>query len=711
MREQTDFLERLKADFGIALNPQQARAVETVDGSVLLLAVPGSGKTTVLISRLANMIFHRGISPGHILTVTFGRRSAQDLRDRYRALFAKQAEALGVEEPRFSTIHQFCYAVVRRISSQYKRPLPRMVEDVSDVVRSLYCGLDNVRFAEREKLDELVNAIGYAKNRLMDDAQVARMVIEDCNFPRLFSAYKSHMRENGLMDYDDMLVFTYEMFSKNPGFLAQYQEAYQYFCVDEAQDTSLVQHKILGLLAEKSGNLFMVGDEDQSIYGFRGAYPDALLDFGKDHPGAVILKMEENYRCAGTVVDAANRLIGQNSERIEKRMVTSREPGLVEVHEVTRPSAQYAVLVEQLQKCQYGSEAVLYRNNESAIPLVDVLTDAGIPFSLKDTREAFFQTPHILDICAFLRLALDPGDVESFTRIYSKTSAYFSRGVLEFVTQHHRPGDNVWSVLAACPLADGDRVAVLRRQMTRVAAANPLDALILLEDVTRKGYFEGEAAARRAALLRSIASRRRTLPDLLDRLEELRRIVGETPAFGRGALTLSTMHSSKGLEYDRVWLVDLIEGQFPPKASVELLEEGDRSVYEEEVRLCYVAATRARNALHLITFKPTCWEFKPSRFVALLTKDAPMSSSKNQKKASLGGKPQTTPKQPKEIDGYLPVTTAEMLSPGIVVLHDAFGEGRVIRVEKGFLIWFDGVVTKRLALDICIENRNLYVKK
>lgn len=687
-------------EFGLELNEQQARAAETVNGRVLLLAVPGSGKTTVLVARLFHMLTDCGVKPHKVLTITFSKRSAADMARRYAHYFPD------APQPRFSTIHSFCYGVVKHISTQYRRPLPRVVQDPSELVRGLFCALEEVRFVERETLDEVVAAIGFCKNRLADDDQTDEVEIEGCNFGRLFRAYKAHMSENHLMDYDDMLVFTYDMFRKNPAFLAQYHALYSHVCVDEAQDTSLVQHKIIAQLAEKSGNLFMVGDEDQSIYGFRGAFPEALLSFDKDYPDAMVLKMEQNYRSTGEIVRAANRLIGQNRSRIEKKMHTTKETGTaVTVHEVRTPSTQYDEALALLGAYK-GSRAVLYRGNDSAAPLADALERAGVAFSLRDTREAFFRTVQVRDMTDFLRLSLDPTDVEAFCRIYGKTSAYFSRAVLDFARDRHTDGEDIYKTLRKCPSVEDGRLETLRVQISKLGKLKPVNALNLLENCMKRGYFNSESAARRLMLLKSIAAREETVVGFLARLETLCEIMKKAPASDASAVSLSTIHSSKGLEYDCVLLVDMIDGQFPPKSCTDLLAKGDRAAYEEEVRLCYVAATRARDELHIITFAEGNRTCRPSRFVRLLTTDAPPPS-----KTATDKKPKKSPailKTPPE--GYAAVTDAAQLMVGMSVLHDNFGVGRALRIENGCIVWFDGVMTRRFFIKTCIDNQNFYLR-
>lgn len=686
---------------GIHLTRQQEQAVLAVSGPALLLAVPGSGKTTVLISRLANLIQAHGVPPQRILPLTFSRRAAADMAQRYGAVFGGSA-------PRFSTIHSFCYGVVRQISERYKRPLPQLVTDNQALVRMLYLHLEEARFIGQDKLEELANAIGYCKNRLADEEQIASLPIEDCDFPALYRAYHAHLRENHLMDYDDLLLFTYDMFRKNPSFLSLYQRQYVHISVDEAQDTSLVQHEILSLLAKKSGSLFLVGDEDQSIYGFRGASPEALLSFPSRYPGGVILKMERNFRSTGEIIKASNRLIACNAARIEKRMEAVREEGApVAVHPVDSPFDQYACIARLLQEGFPGSAALLYRNNESAVALADTLERAGIPFSLHQPRDLFFRTAHVREITAFLRLALDPCDLESFTRVYSKTNAYYSRTVCDYAAQAHRAGTPVLDTVAACPAADATRTALLKTRLSRMAKQPPLEALCTLEEsVLRSSYFQAESASRRFGLLKSIASGQDTLPAFLQRLEALEALLsnaGRSPAPSDGAVILSTIHASKGLEYDRVILVDLIEGQFPPASCLERLCQGERAPFEEEVRLCYVGATRARSRLDLIAFREGGPGPAPSRFITMLTAQKPPAAPAAKKPGS--SRVFTPP------EGFTPVTDAAVLVPGLRVLHASFGEGRVLRAENGYLTWFDGVQTKRLSLHACLENKLLFIKQ
>lgn len=686
-------MEHLQSEHGLSLNEQQKRAVQAVEGAVLLLAVPGSGKTTVLIARLYNMIHNHNIPPRSILTMTFSRRAASDMRSRYIMTFGE------ADTPLFSTIHQFCYRVVRHISEQFRRPLPQMVEDISEIVRGIYNHIYNGSFLEREKLDELVRTIGYAKNRMLDAKQAEELYIEGCDFAQIYDAYQKYMRQNHYMDYDDMLLFTYEMFVRNPKFLALYQRKYRYICVDEAQDTSEVQHRIIALLAEKSGNLFMVGDEDQSIYGFRGAFPRALLDFEKEHPGALVLRMETNYRCTAPIVEAANRLIRYNTQRLPKKMEAINVDGVpVKVHTVRFADEQYQQAAEFARSdSPEKSAALLYRNNDSAVPLADILERGGIPFSLKDARGAFFDAPHIRDYTAFLQLALDPGDLESFARIYSKTNAYYSREMLRYVREHHRPGKSVWETLSRCPGAPSGKTAVLSAQLEAMCKKTPVEALSILTGILRPDYLKNDSAMNRMRLLQSLACREKTIHGLLDRLAYLRGFMREVPPFGKGQITLSTIHSSKGLEYDNVILLDLIEGQFPSQTSLDALSDGKRDDYEEEIRLCYVGATRARSRLILMAFSNES-PVRASRFIGMLTR--PAASAPPPKKADA---------EIKVPPGCVRVTDAAQIQAGQRVIHSTFGEGRVLRIEGGCMVWFNGVATKRLLTSVCVEQGYLFL--
>lgn len=277
-----------------ALNPQQRAAVAAVDGPVLLLAVPGSGKTTVLITRLGYMTEVCGIAPESILTMTYTVAATQEMRARFAARFG-EAEAARME---FRTINGVAARIIALYSRMYGRTPPDLLQNESEttpLLLQLWQSI-NHEYAAESTLKELRTAITYIKNMCLTDAEIDELETDLENLPELYRAYQQALKARHKMDYDDQLCFALQILNAAPAVAAAFRKRYRYFCVDESQDTSRVQHEIIRVLAQQSGNLFMVGDEDQSIYGFRAAYPQALMDFEKTYPGARVLLMEENYR-------------------------------------------------------------------------------------------------------------------------------------------------------------------------------------------------------------------------------------------------------------------------------------------------------------------------------------------------------------------------------------------------------------------------------
>lgn len=287
--------------FSIQLNEQQQSAVQSVTGPVLLLAVPGSGKTTVLVTRLGYMIFCRGIAPEKILTVTYTVAATKDMSERFASRFGQDlADCL-----EFRTINGICARVIQYYGRKTARTAFSLLTDekrISTILSAIYQKTEQVYPTDGD-LKNVRTLITYIKNRMLNEKEIEALdETAEIRISAIYKEYCKHLRENQLMDYDDQMVYAYNMLRKIPWLLEYFQDQYSYICVDEAQDTSKIQHAIIALLASRTENLFMVGDEDQSIYGFRAAYPEALLEFEQHHPGAKVLLMEENFRSDANIV-------------------------------------------------------------------------------------------------------------------------------------------------------------------------------------------------------------------------------------------------------------------------------------------------------------------------------------------------------------------------------------------------------------------------
>ena len=286
--------------FFLQLNEQQQSAVQSVTGPVLLLAVPGSGKTTVLVTRLGYMIFCRGIAPEKILTVTYTVAATKDMSERFASRFGQDlADCL-----EFRTINGICARVIQYYGRKTARTAFSLLTDekrISTILSAIYQKTEQVYPTDGD-LKNVRTLITYIKNRMLNEKEIEALdETAEIRISAIYKEYCKHLRENQLMDYDDQMVYAYNMLRKIPWLLEYFQDQYSYICVDEAQDTSKIQHAIIALLASRTENLFMVGDEDQSIYGFRAAYPEALLEFEQHHPGAKVLLMEENFRSMRTL--------------------------------------------------------------------------------------------------------------------------------------------------------------------------------------------------------------------------------------------------------------------------------------------------------------------------------------------------------------------------------------------------------------------------
>ena len=544
-----------------------------------------------------------------------------EMKERFCRVFGAEA-AVGLH---FSTIHSFCLSVLKRAANAYGVHVPALEPDNGKIVRRVFFS----RFFEYPSdivTNELCRYIGYSKNQMYTEDQLETFDTSSFDFGRFYTEYEDYKQKNDIMDFDDQLLLAYRMLEDCPAILEAIRERYRYINVDEAQDTSMIQHKIISKIAGRTRNLFMVGDEDQSIYGFRAAYPDALLRFSKDYPGAEILLMETNYRCAANIVSAADLFIRQNRGRYQKIMRSVREEGHIHETKLHDASRQYVYLRDSLGKAftQGKQVAVLYRNNESAIPLVDLLEKAGIPFN-GDVSMMYFEHLLVKDIVFTLRLAKDPCDLEAYKAIYFKFGLFTTKAQCNDVCSHIQNrfssaeagktperGASVFKVLADMA-DDGEsrqRILAFALAMDRIERLSASDALEAVETLFYRAWIkrlnsEGRDSVhgqeQKLSTLYALAMEHRTIGDFLKRIGELRvagtRGRSETPS----TITLSTIHSSKGMEFDKVILIDVIRGILPSEKGTGLLGSADENHYEEEVRLFYVGVTRAKNEIEAVT--------------------------------------------------------------------------------------------------------------
>lgn len=633
---------------GLQLNAQQQAAVGAVEGAVLLLAVPGSGKTTVLVTRLGYLVQCCNVRPEEILTMTYTVAATRDMRSRFSSLFG---EELG-SQMEFRTINGVSARIIRAYEQRMGRTAFSLLSSEAEqtaLLRVLYFRCKG-EYPTDAELKQARTLIAYAKNQMLGKEELDLLWKElDC-FPALYRAYQQALRNARQMDYDDQMVYALRILRQVPEILHEFQARYHYFCVDEAQDTSRIQHAIVSLLAGAGGNLFLVGDEDQSIYGFRAACPDMLLHFEADHPGAKVLFLEQNYRSTPQIVEAADRFIRQNVSRRDKHMQPVRSGGAaIRQIPLNRRERQYTYLLEVARDLPENT-AVLYRDHDSALPLIDLLERNGVPYRAKQTDGTFFSSRIVRDITDIIRFAQSPWDGALFRRIYYKFCAGIPKAVAERAAAHNPTAEPL--LLA---VADDDVSPYTRRQCRmlqthlqnlRTEKANR--AVYRIVAFMGYGDYLDQCGAdkSRAEILEALGAQEPDPLRLLERLDELQALLRQPKSEARG-LILSTVHSSKGLEYDRVFLLDVIDGVFP--------KEGEDVDRDEERRLFYVAMSRARNELAVFTFPPEKTSSAFSQFLFRPKRRIPRKSKKK--------------------------TAADSFLPGTPVQHSAYGAGRILARE------------------------------
>lgn len=712
--------KEFETTFSVKLNQQQKEAVQSTKGPVLLLAVPGSGKTTVLVTRLGYMIYCKNIPPERILTVTYTVAATKDMSERFAVRFGEDM----AKRLEFRTINGICAMIIQYYGRRIGKTPFELVKDEKATTGMLIriCQDHGMGYPTESDLKNVRTLITYIKNMMLNEEELQKLEEEsDIRIAGIYREYCRQMREQKLMDYDDQMLYAYNILRKDLGVLAYFQNRYPYICVDEAQDTSKIQHAIIALLAAGTGNLFMVGDEDQSIYGFRAAYPEALLSFEKKHPGAKVLLMEENFRSNAKIVEAADKFIQKNTLRHEKHMRAAREAG-ADIREISLKSrkAQYVYLMKAAQECttgmagMSGSEehrgradasvtetAVLYRDNECAIPLIDLLERKNIPYRMRNADLSFFTHRTVLDVQNIIRFAMNPKDTELFMQIYYRLKLFFNKKDSLRYAQISQEKD--MEVLDAA-LKYGnlekyqeDNIRNLKRQMVRILnmpgdeAVNQILTYMGYQDYLKKMGMN----ANKLETVKLIGSRVESPEKLLERLEELRTIIQEKVSDKDCPFILSTMHASKGLEYDTVYLLDVMDGILPEKvlANPRTASKEELETYEEERRLFYVGVTRAKNQLNVFTTN------KSSKFCSELLGKRNLRENQQKEYAGIKKWGDYSPAGTYGIKGngmYHGYGTghgfqkqpgksyqelADALGEGMIVKHKKFGEGVVVDME------------------------------
>jgi DNA helicase II / ATP-dependent DNA helicase PcrA len=599
------------------LNPPQREAVLHDEGPLLILAGAGSGKTRVLVHRIARLIRERGVHPRQILAVTFTNKAAGEMRERVEKLLG------GGETPLISTFHSTCARILRREIQHLGYEGNFAIYDDRDSEKLLKeivaeLNLDEKRFPAKvfaSAIDDLKNA-----GRLPQDVSSGDFFME--KVARVYSAYQERLKRCNALDFGDLLLLTVRLFETMPEVLERYRERYQWLLVDEYQDTNPIQYRLIRLLAGARKNLCVVGDDDQSIYRWRGADLRNILDFEKDFAGVKVVKLEQNYRSTGTILSAAGKVVEKNRGRKKKTLWTENPAGERIVYRQTADEREEARFVcREIERfVRRGGEisdaAVFYRTNAQSRVVEDALVAEGIPYRMVGGMR-FYERMEIKDILAYLKVLENPADEVALRRIINTPSRGIGLATVDKIGE--LAGQKrllFYDALRECALSgilgSGPRgkVSAFVAMMERFRSAVETTSLAELASriIRETGYEEklkddrSEEAADRLANLQELiaaleeferSNDEHTLSAFLEQValvSDLERGEGK-----REAATLMTLHSAKGLEFSLVFMIGMEERLFP---HVRALEDHDQM--EEERRLCYVGMTRARERLYLV---------------------------------------------------------------------------------------------------------------
>ena len=600
------------------MNEQQLRAVTCTEGPLLVLAGAGSGKTRVLTYRIAYLIEEKMVQPWSILALTFTNKAAGEMRERVASLVGGMASDMWV-----LTFHACCVRILRRDIDKLDYEKSFVIYDDSDQQTLLKHIIADLNLNEKVFTPRgLSSQFSEAKNHSVDPLAFLRESYAPQPVIDAFLLYQKRLRQNNALDFDDLLLKTLELFQKHPDVLERYQSRFQYILVDEYQDTNMAQYHIVKLLADAHRNLCVVGDDDQSIYGWRGADIRNILEFEKDFPGAEIVRLEQNYRSTEQILNAANLIIANNHGRKQKKLWTAQKGGApIELRENNdeRDEAMYIanriVSDVRYQGRSYNDFAILYRTHAQSRVLEMYLKSFDIPYKVYGGL-SFFQRAEVKDILCYLRLLSNPNDDIAFLRVINTPRRGLGDAAVAMLQASAR--QNGCSMLAAAMTADDipPRYAGKLRQFTDVMVAasgmlgvSPLSEIVdlLLASIGYDAYLredKKENYETRAQIVQEflgyIAEFERGLA--ADESDPLQAFLENVALFtatdqmlsDRGEVSLMTLHSAKGLEFPVVFLCGMEDGLFPSSQS-----RFDPERMEEERRLCYVGITRAREELRL----------------------------------------------------------------------------------------------------------------
>lgn len=587
------------------LTNQQNLAANHMDGPILVLAGPGAGKTTMLLHRISNL--SKIIDPVHILTITFSKNQAIDMEERYDG-----------KETNFMTIHAFCYLIIRNYLKKNNKSLRLLETDdlysKYDLIRNIYYRLNNKKITN-EDLKEFFKDISYMKNAMLNENYLKNSKVKECI--KIYRAYENFKIKNFYIDFDDMQVIAQKLIENDKNLLNSIRNKYRYIQVDEGQDTSLIQFKIIEKIAAPNNNLMIVADDDQSIYSFRASDISYLLNFKNIYPESKTIILNENHRSGKNIVDISSRFIDKNNFRYKKDLYTNNTfDSNITIKSFKNVYDQYKFIRKNIttdDKC-----AVLFRNNIQALNMISFFMDDGIDFSLKISDPYFLESKIIEDFFDIIEFSNDFSKTEIFKEVYYKIGTFLSKD--DIVKLEFKPiNQNIFDFYYSSEIDDYKIDALIKTEKELKHIRN----LILSKKISfiykylgYKSYISNfskrykEEVVNKDLFVESLVNFAKDLndkKDFEDKVNKLNRYINNN-----SNIILSSIHKSKGLEYDTVFIINLNENEFP------MIGDGDdyNKNLEEERRVMYVAMTRAKKKLFLLSIKKRSGiNLNPSIFV------------------------------------------------------------------------------------------------
>ncbi len=613
-------------------NASQKKAIQTVKGPVLCLAGPGSGKTTSMVYRIKYMIEKAHITPAHILVITFTRASAREMQERFY-----QITNGSVRGCTFGTFHSVFFSILKTAYG-YTADNILLEEQKYNMIRDIIRNMELEYEDEEEMVSSLIGEISMMKGELIDLSHFYSSCVGEEVFRDICRQYDARKNRMNKLDFDDMMIYCYELLCQRKDILNALQQKYRYILVDEFQDINKIQYEITKLLALPQNHLFIVGDDDQSIYGFRGSKPEIMLHFKEEYPDATEILLDTNYRCSKNITEGSLQLIQNNRVRFPKKIVSSSEyVEPIKIHHVKNIKEENSHVLQEILQYKkegiaYRDMAVIMRTNVQARSIIQTLMSYNIPFQVRDSVPCIYDYFAVRDILDYIRAAMGIRDRKIFLNILNKPKRYLKRDLLmeeqfDFDKMTARVKEKDWAV---------ENLEQMEYDLKILSGLKPFAAVhFIRKAIGYDSYVEEYCDYRRMNPddifctldeLQELSKQYKTFAEWFEGIDAYRitfqEQVQKTKQEKHG-ITVTTMHSAKGLEYEVVFLIEANEGMTPYKKAVKPEE------IEEERRMFYVAMTRAKHHLHIYDVKEYFnKELVPSRFLSEIVTKPPVLDHK-----------------------------------------------------------------------------------